>query len=221
MSEPIRLNIGAGESNLPGFISVDIKTGTDASEKLPYETGTVDEVYASHVLEHIHFSKHVATVREWVRVLKPGGKIRIAVPNFDMVLGQYMAGEISPDKLNAWLHGGLPEDTDRHKIATFNPDRLSSLMRRCGVVNIEEFEPEYEDCTLLAESMNFVGTKRKHDIKDSPKVCMVMSRPRVGFMDCADRITEAARQLQWPYVGAEGTEWGRVPARLRQRVRPG
>lgn len=205
----IKLNIGAGESDLPGFISVDIKTGTDATKTLPYESNSVDEVYCSHMLEHVHYTKHIETVKDWVRVLKPGGRIRIAVPNFDLVLSQYLSGDISPDKLNAWLHGGLAEDTDRHKIATFNPDRLEMLLRRCGVENIEPFEPEFDDCSKLDESINLQGTKRQFAVKENPKVCMVMSRPRVGFMDCSERITEAARQLGWPYVGAEGTEWGR------------
>lgn len=208
-SKKIKLNIGAGESDLPGFIPVDLKDGIDATSKLPYDDGSVDEIYCSHMLEHVHYTKHIETVKEWVRVLRPGGRIRIAVPDFDSVLQRYMNGDMSPDLLNAWLHGGLAEDTDRHKIATFNGDRLQMLMRRCGIINIRPFEAEYDDCSQLDESINLQGVKRPMVFKTDPKVCMVMSRPRVGFMDCADRITETSRQLGWPYVGAEGTEWGR------------
>lgn len=206
----IKLNIGAGGSDLPGFIPVDIKQGIDASGKLPYDDNSVAEIYSSHCLEHIHHSLHIQTLREWVRVLKPGGRIRIAVPDFDMIFQQYLAGEISPDKLNCWIHGTNPEETDRHKIATFNHDRLSLLMRRVGIDQIEPFEAEFKDCSTLSESINLQGVKRAmRGTKEAPRVCMVMSRPRVGFMDCADRICETARQLGWPHVSAEGTEWGR------------
>lgn len=204
----IKLNIGAGGSNLPGFIPIDAKLGHDAT-KLDYADNSVDEVYASHVLEHIHHSKHIQTMKEWVRVLKPGGRIRIAVPNFDIVFGRYVDGDMNPDLLNSWLYGTHDDENDRHKIATFNPDRLAMLFRRCGIDNVRPFEPEFEDCSTLSESLNLEGTKRKVVIKDNPSVCMVLSRPRVGFMECADRICEASRILNWPYVGAEGTEWGR------------
>lgn len=48
----IRLNIGAGKTQIPGYTPLDIKDGVDAG-KLPYANESVDEVYASHVLEHI------------------------------------------------------------------------------------------------------------------------------------------------------------------------
>lgn len=72
-SSPIKLNIGAGNKPIDGFISVDIKDGINANS-LPYEDASVDEVYASHVLEHFPYEQTVDVLREWSRVLKPGGK---------------------------------------------------------------------------------------------------------------------------------------------------
>lgn len=153
----IRLNIGAGESNLPGFIPIDIQKGADASTKLPYEDGTVDEVYASHVLEHIHHSKTFPTIQEWVRVLKPGGRIRIAIPDFEKVLKNV---KDDPEKFNsgyisAWLHGTHDVDHDRHQAVILKED-LESMLRACGIDDIAPWKGEYQDHAGLKDRKSVV-----------------------------------------------------------------
>ena len=66
---PVKLNIGAGDVDAPGFIAIDRKLGLEAYP-LPehvngtkLETDSVDEVRASHVLEHFSFAVHVECVR--------------------------------------------------------------------------------------------------------------------------------------------------------------
>jgi SAM-dependent methyltransferase len=207
MSTEIKLNIGAGDSNIPGFIPIDAKLGHDAL-KLPYETGTVDEVYASHVLEHIHHSKTLDAVNEWVRVLKPGGRIRIAVPDFHKVFRQYKDGEMSDDMLAAWLHGSHDVATDRHQ-AVLNHENLTAMLRRCAVDDIAIFKPEYDDCSKLPMSLNMEGFKRQIVVPKDPKVAMVLSVPRIGFMDMVDGIADTCRKLGWPFYKWGGTEWGK------------
>ena len=146
MAQLIRLNIGAGGSNLPGFIPLDIQTGTDATKPLPYADNSVDEIYASHVLEHIHHSKTFSTLTEWVRVLKPGGRLRVAVPDFDRILGE--RGSMSSGMLSAWLHGSHDVDTDRH-LAVFKWDDLELMFRRLGLNTIGKWKPEFDDCSQL------------------------------------------------------------------------
>lgn len=204
----IRLNIGAGDSNLPGFTPVDIKFGKDAT-KLDYADNSVDEIYASHVLEHIHHSKTVQTVQEWVRVLKPGGKIRIAVPDMGALLPRFgEIGGINHDLMDCWLYGSDDVPTDRH-LATFTADKLGRLLQRCGCESIGTFEPEYNDCTRIPESLNFQAFKRKQEIPANPKVCMVLSRPRLAFSEMLERTIMCVRDLGWMYISGEGTEWGK------------
>ena len=54
-ASPLRLNLGAGESVISGYLNLDIKTGQDI-RKLPYADASVDEVYASHVVCCKHLS---------------------------------------------------------------------------------------------------------------------------------------------------------------------
>jgi SAM-dependent methyltransferase len=63
----------------PHAIGVDTDyPGYDGS-RLPFEDGTVDTVYSSHMLEHV--ADYVATIRDWHRVLRVGGFIVCVVPH--------------------------------------------------------------------------------------------------------------------------------------------
>nr|MDT0657252.1 methyltransferase domain-containing protein [Micromonospora sp. DSM 115978] len=53
----------------------------DVTKPLPYPTGTVAAIYSSHMLEHIYFDEALALLREGHRVLRPGGLIRLALPD--------------------------------------------------------------------------------------------------------------------------------------------
>ena len=53
----------------------------DLTKPLPFADGTVDAVYSSHFLEHIYLSDAEAILRECFRVLRPGGVVRLALPD--------------------------------------------------------------------------------------------------------------------------------------------
>jgi predicted SAM-dependent methyltransferase len=205
--EKIRLNIGAGETPIPGFLSIDAKTGDDAF-RLPYPDGSVDEVYSSHCLEHLHHTRTLEALTEWVRVLRPGGRLRVAVPDFDRVFAERQAGRMSPQLLAAWMHGSNDHDLDRHR-AFLTRDLMMQHLRVCGLEQIADFEPEHGDCSTLPMSLNLEGFKREVRINPRPKVTMVLSTPRVGFIDFYNSVVEVARQLGWNLRDWGGTEWGR------------
>jgi len=58
--------------------------------KLEYADDTVEEVLCSHVLEHLAFKDVAPTLREIHRVLKPGGRVIIDVPDLEAVLRQWL-----------------------------------------------------------------------------------------------------------------------------------
>jgi predicted SAM-dependent methyltransferase len=81
VEEEIKLNIGAGCVDIPGYTPIDRKLGTEAYPLPQYTDNSVDEIRASHILEHFPFAEVPNVLAEWVRALKPGGTIKIAVPD--------------------------------------------------------------------------------------------------------------------------------------------
>ena len=76
------LEIGPGRKRIPGFETVNvIKTGvTDHvadARALPFEDGAFGLVYASHVIEHLPWYQTVDVLKEWRRVLAPGGALEV------------------------------------------------------------------------------------------------------------------------------------------------
>jgi ubiquinone/menaquinone biosynthesis C-methylase UbiE len=51
----------------------------DVSKPLPFKDGEFDALIARHIFEHIQ--NPITTLREWKRVVKPGGRLLIVVPD--------------------------------------------------------------------------------------------------------------------------------------------
>ena len=65
----------------------------DLSYGLPFDERTVDFVFCSHVLEHFYRADAEKLVHEIHRVLKPGGRVRIAVPDLEHAVSLYQQGQ--------------------------------------------------------------------------------------------------------------------------------
>jgi SAM-dependent methyltransferase len=90
------LNLGCGTRIHPNWENVDFTASApgvrahDLRKGIPYADSSFDVVYHSHLLEH--FSKESAPVflRECRRVLKPGGVIRVVVPDLEAIMRLYL-----------------------------------------------------------------------------------------------------------------------------------
>lgn len=86
----MRVNLGSGFRCLPGWVNVDQFNG-DAERRedvrtVDFPAGTVDEVLASHVLEHLTRADALAIVGNVFRWLKPGGLFVVEMPNLTTCL---------------------------------------------------------------------------------------------------------------------------------------
>ena len=171
----IKLNLGAGDTVIDGYEPRDIKRG-DSLMPLPDADGSVNEIRASHVLEHFPFGATKKILSEWVRVLTPGGVLKIAVPDFQVIARAYLEGQKFP--VEGVIMGGQTDQHDFHR-ALFDEETLSKLMRGAGLRGIRRWQSEIEDCAALSVSLNLQGRKPSGRI---PKVGAVMSVPRLGFM---------------------------------------
>lgn len=136
-----RLNIGAGESPLCGYQNLDIREGVDALT-LPFDAATFDEVRASHMLEHLGWDEVPRALWEWRRVLKPGGKVRIAVP--DVAKCCRLMQENSLEPWERYLMGGQVHAHDFHK-SCFTAQILAGCLLDAGFSDIRHWVPRDDE----------------------------------------------------------------------------
>lgn len=86
--DALKLNLGSGENRIAGYINVDKNGHPDVLHDLevfpwPWETGSVQEIRLSHVLEHIGETTavYLGVMKELYRICKGGAKIDITVPH--------------------------------------------------------------------------------------------------------------------------------------------
>jgi predicted SAM-dependent methyltransferase len=98
----IKLNVGGGKGHpkLPGWLIVDLRDTADVRvdltrDRLPFDDGTVDIIFTSHTLEHIPPQSLGFVLGEFRRVLKPGGTLRILVPDIALAVKAYVDGDRS------------------------------------------------------------------------------------------------------------------------------
>lgn len=65
----------------------------DITRGLPFSDGTVDAIYASHVLEHLYRDDAHRLLSECKRILKPGGVIRLVLPDLKSMALEYLADD--------------------------------------------------------------------------------------------------------------------------------
>jgi len=89
------LHLGCGKRNIPGFIHVDLDDFSHIDYRHEISTlpmflaNSVDLIYCAHALEYFDREGAKNVLKEWYRVLKPGGILRIAVPDFENIVNVY------------------------------------------------------------------------------------------------------------------------------------
>jgi SAM-dependent methyltransferase len=86
--KPVRLDIGCGKNKKEGFTGVDALPfdGVDVvhnlTDRWPWDDGAVDEIHASHVIEHFNAGQRCFIFNEMHRVLKVGGTVTLIAPHW-------------------------------------------------------------------------------------------------------------------------------------------
>lgn len=177
-AELLKLNIGGGGFDLPGYINVDRTHGREAYP-LDYPDNSADAIHASHVLEHFPYGQTLAVLEEWTRVLKPGGRMRIAVPDVEWCARQILMDDGSAP-VEGYLMGGQEDANDFHK-AVFNERALRLGMLAVGLRRIKRWTTDGGECARLPVSLNLEGFKIGPVAV--PKTLGIMSMPRLAFTE--------------------------------------
>lgn len=171
--KPFRLHIGgtaraAGWTNFNILPLPEVDVVGSLARPLPFGTGAAEIVYAAHVIEHLSFSAElVPALKEIRRVLVPGGRFCVSVPDLD-IIGPLIAtpGLGIEDQLSlmAMIYGGQGDAYDFHKVG-FNRSILSLYLIEAGfssAARVDDFG-FFDDTSRLkfkgqAISLNLVVT---------------------------------------------------------------
>ena len=142
-----RLHLGCGKKHIPGFFHVDIQPfphidHIGAAENLDFiADDTVELIYACHVLEHFGRFQIVDVLREWCRVLQPGGVLRLAVPDFSACAAIYYEEGLKDglSGLVGLVCGGQRDATDFHRMI-FDAPLLSGLLFQAGFSAVRKWD---------------------------------------------------------------------------------
>lgn len=145
----IRLNVGCGGRRLTGYTGVDVVKRPAAdivapAHAIPLSDGCAEEVLAIHVVEHVYVWEVPALLKEWHRLLAPGGRLVLEMPDLMKacrnVLDGVMKGGKDPDQLTLWALHGDPRAKDplmNHKWShTFKS--LAPTVKEAGFVDVVE-----------------------------------------------------------------------------------
>lgn len=141
----MKLHLGCGNRFIPGFKHIDIVPGehidviTSIDDLSMIRDGSVELIYACHVLEHFKRRAVSRVLTEWNRVLAPGGVLRLAVPDFEVMAKLYLDGKATLDQIHGPLMGGQTYLYNFHYVA-FDFLTLSRALVEAGFENPTRYE---------------------------------------------------------------------------------
>jgi SAM-dependent methyltransferase len=170
-----KLQLGAGGHPVEGWLNTDLHdygrptelVYLDVRKPFPLPDASFDFVYSEHMLEHLTYDEGQRCLRESLRVLRPGGTIRIATPSLERIAGLYDAGDLEARYVR-WAVETLDPEVDAplpgvvvnnffhswgHRFV-YDPQTLRHALRQAGFVDIEE-RPVGELEHHLAEAPEF------------------------------------------------------------------
>ena len=159
-----KLHIGCGPFVMEGWLNVDIQCHRpdirymDAGKPYPFPDHSFDYIYSEHLFEHLSVEEQTVMLQECYRILKPGGRMRLAMPNQHFLMELYL----HPDKecnrrYLAWsyrlfgMKQGVPEVAEKN----YPTYVINNFFRLWG----HQFIHTPESLKELAEGIGF------HDIR--------------------------------------------------------
>jgi predicted SAM-dependent methyltransferase len=161
-NKELKINIGCGLSGAPGWCNIDnsptiplsrLKLGRrffrtpawpndvrryDVKKGLPFANRSVSCIYSSHTFEHFSWAESLAVARECFRVLRPGGVLRIVVPDLQLIAREYLR-DSDPMASHRFVDRLLLSHTIRdlfhrgaHHSQMFDESSLIALLRQAG-----------------------------------------------------------------------------------------
>jgi predicted SAM-dependent methyltransferase len=153
---PIMLNIGCGTDYKKGWINIDnnsdnnidkLDLNWDLRNPLPYKKNSVDYIFNEHFIEHLTVEEAQVVIKDLMRVLKPGGVLRIAMPNLAETVDDYLNLPIKDDPvIKRFKLTYIKTRAERINIAfrewghkwLYDAEELKRRLREAGCKNIKQ-----------------------------------------------------------------------------------
>jgi hypothetical protein len=170
----MKLNLGCGDKILPGYVNVDVAASRsgkspdiicDLHDLKPFESDSAEEILAVHVVEHFWRWEVIDILKEWARVLRPGGRMVLECPNLISACEEFLknptagAGPGPEGQRTMWVFYGDPAWKDPLMCHRWNytPQSLGEIMAAAGLVNIRQEPAQYK--LREPRDMRIVGEK--------------------------------------------------------------
>jgi SAM-dependent methyltransferase len=140
----LKLNLGCHNRPKQGYVNVDkdkydgVDIVCDVFNLSQWADGSVDEIYASNILEHAPHTKTESVLKEWHRVLKQGGVLCLSVPDFARAVELYQLTGLQPWLIN-FLWGDQGYDGAFHYVC-YDLPYISRILAKCGFIDISRVE---------------------------------------------------------------------------------
>jgi len=153
----LKLNLGCGPNIKKEWINIDMQGGRevyefDLREPLPLPDGSCSMIYSEHFFEHIEYPQPAEDLlRDYARLLQPGGILSIGVPDGEIGLRAYTGDD-------AQNFFAVSKEHWHPQWANTRMEQINYLFRQDG-----EHRFIYDEETLLSviERVGFVEARRR------------------------------------------------------------
>ena len=189
---PYKAEVGSGPRMRPGWLSADVRWNSrlylDVASEWPIPNDPVSHVYADNVIEHLGLNANRTLFAQAVRVLIPGGRMRLVIPDVGRLARFYVDGGRDAEQhlANARTHGYTAEhlvdllrivfqDAGNHIGYLWDYSSLSSELRDAGFAEVVRCE------IGRSSDPDFRALEARSDEPESPITLVVeASKPQRG-----------------------------------------
>jgi predicted SAM-dependent methyltransferase len=142
----MKLHLGCGKKYIEGFKHVDLQDfnhidyKTSVNDLYFAKDDSVELIYAAHILEHFGRNEYKNILREWFRVLKPNGVLRMSVPSFNAIIKYYTQKDDNLEVLLGLLVGGQKDGEFDYHNMVFDKKLLVRVLQEIGFTDVTEYD---------------------------------------------------------------------------------
>jgi predicted SAM-dependent methyltransferase len=141
----MKLHLGCGYKRIEGFVNIDTRNIPDVVDVVDditnlsgFEDNSISLIYCSHVLEHIKRLEYMDVLKKWHSLLKVGGVLRVAIPDFEKVVDHYNKNK-NIEQIRGFVCGGQDYPENIH-YCVWDYNRLKSDLESLGFKDVRRYD---------------------------------------------------------------------------------